>query len=225
MRSWIGAIAIVAVGVAIACSSDETTTENNCRPVIGVIIAAPGIDLQVRDPFGRAQAIGTTATVRRSDNTSVETFVQDTLNIYSAINVAGTFRVTLHRPFYIDATVDNVQVTPSGCVVNQTTVPVTLQLAAGAPALRSIVIVGAEFLGQPGAQAHLLAHFDANPEVSNAVTWKVSDATLAGVDANGVVTAKCTKSGGTVRVAATAVADGVTSATVDISVAPAASCP
>src|SRR5256885_324393 len=178
MRSWIVGCAIIVI--AIACSSEETTTEQGCNmPVPGVVISAPGIDLQVRDPFGRAQAIGTTAVVRRSDSAPVEAFVNDTLNIYSAINVSGTFTVTVHRPYYIDATVGNIVVTPHGCVVNQTKVPVVLQLAPGAPALRSLVIVGAEFLGQPGAQAHLVAHFDANPDVSNAVTWQVSDATLA----------------------------------------------
>jgi hypothetical protein len=225
MRFWFAGTVIIAAAAVAACSSDGTTVGACNMPAPGVIVQAPGIDIQVRDPFGRGQAVGTSAVVRRSDNTTVSSIVNDTLNIYSAFNIAGTFSVTLSRPYYQDATLANIAVTPNGCVVNTAKVPVTLQLAPGAPALRSLIIVGAEFLGQLGAQAHLVPHFDADPSVSTAVTWQVSDATLATIDANGVLTAKCSKTGGTVAVTATAVADGSTHASVNISVGPQASCP
>jgi hypothetical protein len=225
MRFWFTGAAMIAAAVVAACSSDGTTVGGCNMPAPGVIVQVPGIDIQVRDPFGRGQAVGTTVVVRRSDNTTFGSSVHDTLDIYSAFNVAGSFTVTLSRPYYQDATFSNIAVTPNGCVVNTVKVPVTLQLAPGAPALRSLIIIGAEFLAQPGVQAHLVPHFDADPSVSTAVTWQVSDATLATIDTNGVLTAKCSKSGGTVAVTATAVADGSTHASVTISVAPAASCP
>ncbi|MFL5614073.1 MAG: Ig-like domain-containing protein [Gemmatimonadaceae bacterium] len=208
--------------IVAACSKDDHSTTEGCGPIVnGVVVSAPGIDLQVRDPYGRAQAIGTTAVV----HPNVASNVNDTLNILTAYNVTGTFTVTLSRRYYLDATLSPITVTPNGCVVNSVKVPVVLQLAPGAPKLRALVVVGVDFLGQPGAQAHLVAHFDADPDASQAVTWTVSDATLATVDANGVVTAKCSKSGGTITVTATSVADPTLTSTVTLGVAPATTCP
>ena len=226
MVRWIACIALGAACVVAACSSDDAVVNGGCQGRLpGVLVQVAGIDLKVRDPFGRGQAVGTTAIVHSGSGIDQQAFVRDTLNIEGAFNEVGTFSVTVTRPFYLDATIGNVRVTPNGCVVNTTTVPVALQLAPGAPALRALTIVGVTFLDHAGAQATLLPYFDANPDVSTAVTWQVNDATLASVDANGVVTAKCTKSGGTVKVTATATADGTTSASASIGVAPAASCP
>lgn len=223
---WLIAGFIGITTLIVACSG--TTGENNnndCQPrVFGVVIFSPGIVLQVRDPFGRGQAIGTTAVIRRADGSTDQSVVRDTLNIDGTSNETGTFSATLSRPYYRDETVANIKVTPNGCGVNTATVPVTMQLAPNAPALRSFILLGADFLYQPGVQVHLVPHFDANPDVSTAVTWSVGDTTLATVDANGVVTAKCTKDGGTVKVTATSVADTTMSASVNIGVA-GASCP
>lgn len=195
--------------------------------VPGVVTIAPGLDLQVRDPFGRGQAIGTTAVVQRTDGSVATANAFDTLNILSAYNVEGTFTVTLTRPYYQDASISNVVILtqPGACSVVTSKVPVTLQLAAGAPPVRAMTILGAEFLDHPGAQAQLLPYFDANPDVSTAVTWQLSDPTLASVDANGVVTAKCTKAGGTVKVTATSVVDPSITSFVNLGVAPGSSCP
>ena len=234
MGKWAVGILLIVGGAVVACSSDDAASPECVHAgvgpgaVPGVVTMAPGLDLQVRDPFGRGQAIGTTAVVQRSDGSTAASNVQDTLNILSAYSVDGTFTVTLTRAYYKDASLSNVVVPlakPSDCSVVTTKVPVTLQLADGAPPVRAITILGGEFLDQPGAQAKLLAYFDANPDASTAVTWQVSDATLASVDANGVVTAKCTKSGGTVKVTATSVAAPSITSSVNLGVAPASSCP
>ena len=220
-------------GAVVACSSADKGQPPGCLragvgpgEVPGVVVMGPGIDLQVRDPFGRGQAIGTTADVRRTDGAVAPVNIQDTLNILSVYGLEGTFNVTLTRPYYRDTTISSVVVafTQDGCL-NETKLPVTLQLAAGAPSLRAITILGAEFLDHPGAQAQLSAHFDANPGVSTAVTWQVSDTTLATVDANGVVTAKCAKAGGTIKVSASSVVDPSITSSVNLGVAPATSCP
>ena len=227
MGKWfVGALLIFAA--VVACSSDDPSPPGCLRAgvgpgaVPGVVVLGPGLVLQVRDPFGRGQAFGTTATVRRTDGSLAPAEIQDTLNIYSVYGVDGTFSVTLARPFYRDTTIANVVVafSPQGCL-NRTTIPVTLQLAAGAPPIRAITILGAEFLDQPGARAQLVAHFDANPGVSTAVTWQLSDTTLVTIDANGLVTAKCSKSGGTENVSAKSIADPSVTASVNIGVAPA----
>lgn len=218
--------------VASACSGDAAPKPGCLHAgvgpgaVPGVVVQGPGLDIQVRDPFGRGQAIGTTAVVRRTDGALASTNLQDTLNILADYGVEGNFSVTLTRPYYKDSTIPSVTVsfTPDGCL-NVTKIPVTMQLAAGAPALRAITILGAEFLDHAGAVVQLTPHFDANPGVSTAVTWQASDTTLATVDANGLVTAKCTKSGGTVKVTVTSVVDQSITNFVNMSVAPATSCP
>ena len=233
-KPFVVPVPILSVSAAIvACSSsaDKMRSPGCLRAgvgpgeVPGVVILGPGLDLEVRDPFGRAQAIGTNAVVQRTDGAVAPANVQDTLNILSVYGLEGTFSITLTRPYYRDSTIANVVVafTADGCL-NETKIPVTLQLAAGAPALRAIAIVGAEFLDHPGAQAQLVAHFDANPGVSTAVTWQVSDTTLASIDANGLLTAKCTKSGGTVKVTVTSAIDPSVSGSVNVSVAPTSSC-
>jgi hypothetical protein len=103
-------------------------------------------------------------------------------------------------------------------------VPVTLVLAAGAPPLRAIDVAGATYLGEQGAQAQLIAHFDADPGVSRAVTWQLNDTTLATIDANGLVTAKCPNPGGTLKATATSVATPQVSGDASMSVAPVATC-
>jgi hypothetical protein len=186
----------------------------------GTLALVPGIDLQVRDPYGQGQAIGTTAVVTGGSRETLPPRVADTLNIYAAYDVTGTFTVTLSRPYYQDRTIANVTVVPDGCLVKTTAVPVTLQLVPGAPPLRALAVAGGAYLGDPRAQAHLIAHFDADPGVSRAVTWQVNDTTLATIDVNGVATAKCPNPGGTLTVTATSVADPTISGSVSMSVAP-----
>src|SRR5689334_214895 len=173
MGKVFGAVLFIGGTAVAACSgssADRTPTPGCLRAgvgpgaVPGVVTVGPGLDLQVRDPFGRGQAIGTTAIVQRTDGAVAPANVQDTLNILSVYGVEGTFNVTLTRPFYRDTTIPSVAVsfTQDGCL-NETKIPVALQIAAGAPSLRAIAILGAEFLDQAGARAQLVAHFDADP--------------------------------------------------------------
>ena len=218
---FVGAAAIVA-----ACSHDDPNNGQTCQPIIdGLIIYAPGIDLQVRDPFGRGQAIGTTAIIRRSDGSVDQGQSDDTVNIVGARNLAGTFTVTLSRPYYSDVTLNGIKVFSTGCSVQTTTIPVTMPLAPGAPPLRTLTILGQDGLYAPGVQIHLVPYFDADPIVSRAVTWKLSDTTLATIDSSGTVTAKCSRSVGTETATATAVYDGKTSASVQFGVAAGSNCP
>ena len=226
MLKFVAGAVVIAASVA-ACSGTDMQPPTGCETMAfpGVLVAVPGIDLQVRDTYGQGEAIGTTATVTRAGSEPMQVNIADTLHIYSAYDVTGDFSVKLSRPYYQDVTIAKVTVTPNGCLVNTTPVPVTMQLAAGAPPLRAIDVAGAAYLGEPRAQAHLIAHFDADPSVSRAVTWAVSDTKLATIDANGVITAACPNTGGTVKATATSVASPAVSGSASMSVAPATACP
>lgn len=217
----------VLAAIIAACSGADMQPPDQCETMLapGTLVAAPGIDLQVRDQYGQAQAIGTSAVVKRSTGEVEQAAVIDTLHIRSAYNVTGDFSVVLSRPYYQDLTVAKVSVTPNGCLVNMTEVPVTLQLAPGAPPLRGLAVAGATYLGNPGQQVQLGAHFDADPGVSRAATWTVNDPSLATIDANGLLTAKCPNAGGTVKVTVTSVATPTVSGDAAMSVAPATTCP
>lgn len=216
----------VIAAITAACSGSGVQPRHGCMSMDapGAIIAVPGIDLQVRDTYGQGEAIGTTAAIKRSSGEMMAPSIMDTVHIYAAFDISGDFSITLSRPYYQDLTIPKVTVTPNGCVVNTTEVPVTLQLAPGAPPLRALAVAGAAYLGEPHAQVQLVAHFDADPGVSRAVTWVVSDTNLATVDANGLVTARCPRAGGTVKVTATSVATPAVSGDASMSVGPVTSC-
>jgi hypothetical protein len=216
---------IVVAGALVACSSDKHEGATCYSPLInGVIAYSPGIDLLVRDASGRGQALGATVVVYRGAD-SITATGTDTLHIRAGFIDPGTFEVRVHRAFYQDAVLPSVAVMPGQCNIVVTTVPVTLDLAPGAPSIRSITVFGAEFLYAPGVQRQLSARFDADASVPTTVNWRLSDTTIARIDATGLVTAKCTTAGGADTVTATATVDTTMKAKAVFSVARVAACP
>lgn len=196
------------LGSLVLGACDHEPATNSCfdTHLPGVVVYRPGIDVVVRDPFGRGEALGTTVVVHNGPDSVLTTGI-DTLHVSAGYQFAGTFSVRVSRPFYRDTILANVVVNASDCSVSIVQLPLTLQLAAGAPALRSVDVFGADFLSTPGQQRQLSARFDANPGVPTTVLWRVSDATLAQISASGLVTAKCSTAGGTETVTAVATAD------------------
>jgi hypothetical protein len=180
-----------ALGIAAACGGTDTT--DPCQPMVaGLLIYVPGIDLLVRDANGQGQALGDTAITYRGTDSLIATGF-DTLHLEAGFGAPGTYAVRLKRKFYRETVIPGVVVQSGMCGGPvTTTLPVTLQLAPGAPALRSIAVFGANFLYAPGAQSQAVARFDANPTVPRTVTWRLSDTSVARIDANGLITAKCT---------------------------------
>ena len=227
MLKFVAGAVVIAASVA-ACSGTDMQPPTGCETMAfpGVLVAVPGIDLQVRDTYGQGEAIGTTATVTRAGSEPMQVNIADTLHIYSAYDVTGDFSVQLSRPYYQSVTIAKVTVTPDGCLVNTTAVPVTMQLVSGAPPLRAVAVAGATYLGEARAQAHLVAQFDADPNVSRAVTWQVNDTTLVTIDGSGTLTAKCPNPGGTAWATATSVVNpSVSGRSPSMSVAPFTTCP
>jgi hypothetical protein len=185
-------LSLVTVGIAAACHSDATEPDP-CLPIInGLTIYNPGIDLLVRDANGFAQAIGDTAITYRGPDSVITTTI-DTLHLQAGFGAPGTYAVRLKRKFYRETVIPGVVVQSGICGGPvTTTVPVTLQLAPGAPSIRAIQVFGAGFLYAPGVQSQAVARFDADPSVPRTVVWRLSDTSVARIDANGLITAKCT---------------------------------
>src|SRR5690348_8123522 len=91
MRSWL-ALSTLAVMAAVAACAHDGRAPMGCgmTPMVdpGILII-PGIDLKVRDPYGRAQAIGTTYFVQTNTGTDSATWSADTLDIYTAFDQTG----------------------------------------------------------------------------------------------------------------------------------------
>ena len=84
MTRWFAVFTMLMLVVAVACSGADDNTQTCGGTLPGVVVQVPGIEMKVRDPFGVAQAIGTSATVRDAHGTQVYSFVDDTLNIGAA---------------------------------------------------------------------------------------------------------------------------------------------
>jgi len=215
-------LAPASLAIAAACSDES----DPCLPSLpGVAVYVPGIDLVVRDAQGRGLALGDTAVTYRGSD-SVLTVGFDTLHLSAGFGAPGTYPVRVKRPYYRDAVLPGVTVPQGQCGSTITQqVPVTLELAPGAPALRSIAVVGGGFLPTPGAHSQLVARFDADPSVPATVTWRLKDSSVAQVDAAGLLTAKCTTKIVFDTVTAVATADTTVRGRAPFQVAQQSSCP
>jgi hypothetical protein len=194
----------------------------------GSVIYTPPIDLLVRDTRGRGQALGDTAIAYRGTDSAVSdgAMDRDTLHLRAGFQRTGIYTVRVKRRYYQDAIVSGIVVAPGKCgSLLPATVPVTLELLPGAPALRAIQVMGAEFLYAPGRQRQLVARFDAEPSVPTTVVWRLSDTTLARIDGTGLVTAKCSTKGGSITATALATADTFSRGAAAFAVGAATSCP
>jgi len=219
--------ALGAAGLVAACGGDDPgTLRSTCfdPSAPGVAVPVPGIDLSLRDQNGHGLALGSTVTATGTGG--VGPFRdQDTVNVLVG-TTPGTFTLHVGEPFYRDTSIANVIVASDGCGrVVTTKLSATLELLPNAPAFRSVNIIGGFFLGEPGAKDTLRAYFDADPQVSRAVTWRISDTTIASLTPEGIVTDKCTLDGGTETATVVPLADTTRQTSVRFSVAPRTSCP
>jgi hypothetical protein len=208
-----------------ACSGSDG--DDPCMPVApGVVVYRSAIDLVVRDAAGRGEAIMDTSITYRGTDSSIA-IGSDTLHLAAGFAMPGSYSVRVKRQFYRDGVVPNVTVPAGQCggpVVQQ--VPVTLELAPGAPALRSIAIFPlGGYLLSPGAPHQIVVRFDADPSVPATVVWRLSDSSVATIDPSGLVTAKCTTKAAIDTVTAVATADTTVKARGLFQVAQQASCP
>lgn len=193
MRRSLGTLsfAVITLASSLACSTRNDA--DPCLPIVnGVVAYVPALDLVVRDARGQGIALNDTA-VAYVGRDSVISHGDDTLHLRAGPAAPGTYSVRVRRRYYQEAVVTDIVVPPGRCGgPTTTTIPLTLQLVPGAPPLRSVAVFGADFLYAPGVQRQLTASVDADAGVANTVTWRLSDTTVARIDAAGLVTAKCT---------------------------------
>jgi Bacterial Ig-like domain (group 2) len=223
------ASALIVVGAAaavFACGRDQGPVGVRCGDVTvpGVLVMPPGIQVALRNAQGQPAALGASMTALNASQAPTPGYVADSLTLDANVP-AGTYSVRLAKPAYRDTTIANVVVLTGDCgLVQPTKLAVTLQPLGGATSVRSVGVAGTTFLATPGSQVQLVAIVDADPGLSHAVTWRVNDTTMATVDRSGLVTAKCSMSGGTVAVTATSVGNGDVSASATFGVGAAESC-
>ena len=212
--------------IALVAACGGSGDRDPCLPTApGAVVYRPGIDVVVRDAAGRGEAIGDTSITYRGAD-SVMAFGSDTLHLEAGFVIPGTYKVRVKRAYYADAVVPSVTVTADQCggpVTQQ--VAVTMQLLPNAPALRSIAILGDRFLPAPGAKTQLVARLDADPSEPTTVQWRLSDSSVAQIEASGLLTAKCTTRIVADTVTAIAAADTMVRARAPFQVASQASCP
>jgi hypothetical protein len=215
-------------GLAAACTGhgEPGQLRATCMDpfVPGVVVSLPSVSVAVKDRAGHGIALGSTVTVEGA-SAPVPVLDSDTARVFLS-PPAGTYTLHVGKPFYRDTSILNVNVTLDECGrTTTTTVGATLDLLPDAPAFRSVDILGARFLGEPGDKDTLRAYFDAAPDVSRAVSWRISDTTIASLTSDGIVTDKCTLEGGTETVTLVPAADTTRKPTARFSVAPRTFCP
>jgi hypothetical protein len=224
-RSTLPWLVSIVATVLLSLAACGGAADDACMPIVdGVVVSNGAIDVSIRNRAGRGEAIGAVVTASTATGT-VNGRLGDTVHVFVG-NGAGPFQVHVSKPFYRDTTISNVVVAGGTCGFGRTiALPVTIDLVAGAPPVRSVAVLGAGFLATPGDQLHLVPYFDADSGVSTAVTWQISDTTLARIDASGAVTAKCSVHGGADTVTATSVADPTVRGQAPIGIGVAAACP
>ena len=199
--------------IALAACDRDPKRPDGCMDLTmpGLVIPGQGLDVTIRDSLGRGQALGARVVVRAASGAldSVVSTGIDTVHVRAGFAAAGNYALSVHKPFYRDATIASVTVNAGECAGAITTnVPVTLRLLAGAPPVRSVGFLGGTvFLVLPTDTAKLTAVVDADPGLTTAVSWRSADTTLATVSASGTVSARCTTLGGTDTVTAVSMAD------------------
>lgn len=203
-------IAAAAAGVAVLAACKEPLLPPS---TIGTCTSEgwPSVIAEVRDTSARRAAHGATMIIR--DGAFADTagpVSVDGLVLGAGNRRAGTYTVTISKPYYRDAVITSVNVPAGECgALRPVTVYATLALQPGAPPVRSVTVLssGTIGLGLPNLTVPLRVHVDAAAGVDTAVAWTSSDTTIATVSPSGVVTSRCVRAAGGTWITATSVAD------------------
>lgn len=171
-------------------------------------VGSYGMGVEVRDQLGRAAAFGSRVTFSDLNDGTSEVVSEsgDSLRLYGLEDRAGaghTFDVKVEHPYYATSTVKGVATPRVGCVTRDVSVLVTttLSLQAGAPPVRYMKLLPTyALLDRPPIPPSVTFRpwIDANPGVSQAVTWTITGDTASVTfdQSLGVVTYRCKPASG-----------------------------
>jgi hypothetical protein len=173
----------------------------------------PSVMVEVRDPNGRAAALGTTIVIQDGafkDSVDGSRAIGE-LHVGAGRGRPGRYEVRLYKPGYRPVVLRDVMAPADDqCLYAfpSDIRKVTLELLPDAPKVRSIVVSPpGVVLGRSDWEKRLRAIVDAEPGVSDAVRWTSSDTTVATISATGVLRSTCRATTGRAVITATSVAD------------------
>jgi hypothetical protein len=230
MKRFLAAtVAGVALASAAACDGLASLVGGDCAGV-----GYWAVEVTIRDPSGRPQALGATVTLQDGTYQEVHQLRPgdwgDSLTVEAAEERGGrTYDIQVTKPYYNDVSIRGVRAPGGGCVTGHEsspthiTVPVVLSLVANAPAVRSVFLMPPHvLLDRPPYQSSFkfTTFVDANPGTSHGVTWKLTgDTASVAFDAvSGALTYRCLPKSGSLTITATSVADPTLSANGDVAV-------
>lgn len=204
-----------------------------CELPFGAVCAGVGynaLQIDIRDARGEPQALG--ARVELSDGSyhELDSTSWSALTVMAADERGGrTYDILVSKPFYNDVIIRNVKTRGGGCVTGHESppvtsiLPVTLTLAPGAPAIRSVHLLPPQaFLDRAPHPTTVTPqiYIDANPGVSRSVIWRIDgDTASASLDtATGRLDYRCLAKNGRLKLIATSVVDSSLSGEVDVAV-------
>jgi hypothetical protein len=195
------------------------------------VCAGVGYDalrLTIRDELGNAQALGATAILNDGTGLDPRGLHGDSLTLQGGDD-DRTYDILVTKPWYSDELVRGVHTPYVGCYSGQggpppiVTVAITLHLAAGAPAVRSVHLMP-DRVTLDRFESRNSATFtpvtDVNPGVSREVRWSISGDTNSVLfeRSTGKVIYKCLPLSGYLTLIATSAADSSVFGTASVAV-------
>jgi hypothetical protein len=204
----IAATALLVTLVVVACENPVTVCAG---------VGYNAVRVAITDQSGNPMALGALVKLYDGSYSEQDSTLYDPLNVEGAEERGGrTYDVQVSERYYNDAWVRGVRAPGGGCVTGHEAtpvsirVPVTLSLAAGAPAIRAVhVLPPIITLDRGRAPVAFTAYVDANADVTHAVQWSIKgDTASVGFDAaTGTLTYRCRATSGYLTLTARSVAD------------------
>jgi hypothetical protein len=218
------AIAALMIGACVSDPIDPAAGALGQEPVGCTMEGWPSVLVQLSDERGAPAAWGATLILRDGAfaDTVTHPWTPDGGSIGAGNRRPGTFTATLSKPGYHALVIPGIHVPAGPCgATHMVTVQGTIRLRADAPPVRSIYVVHPSIgFGGPDHTLQLVAHVDADPGISRAVSWASSDTTVATVTAAGLLRSKCRQQTGSAVITARSVADPAVTGAAHVTVWP-----
>jgi len=204
MKIGLGALLLLSVATT-GCNDSPSD------PVICESIGIPSIVAEVRDERGLPSAIGATLTAIGKEAVLTGHGFGDSLKIFTGdpFRVTGMFQVSVEKPWYLGAQIDEVRVPGGACGVEEPyNVDLVIELRSDAPPVRQVVLPPTNYgFGDGNISMGVQAFVEAAEEVSHELRWSSSDSSVVSVTQTGTITSQCLERPDSVWIVAWSVVD------------------